>query len=91
MMIRNFIDSHADSSAALKLWYKKTSKADWGSFADIREMFNSADYVGNDRYVFNIHGNSYRLVAMVFFPAKRVYIRWIGTHAEYDRIKVEKL
>ena len=45
---------------------------------------NSVDYVGNDRFVFNIKGNDYRLVAMILFAAKKVFIRWIGTHKEYD-------
>lgn len=48
--------------------------------------FNSVDYVGNDRYVFNIRGNNYRLVAMIFFNKRTVFVRFIGTHAEYDKI-----
>ena len=85
--IREYIAGHANSEAALRDWYNKTSDALWSSLADIRQTFGSADFVGNDRYVFNIKGNSYRLVAMIFFQAKLVYVRWIGTHAEYDRIK----
>lgn len=51
-------------------------------------MFNSADYVGNDRFVFNIRGNRYRLVAMIFFDIRTVFIRFLGTHAEYDKVDV---
>lgn len=58
----------------------------WQSFRDIKEDFGSADYVGNDRYVFNIKGNKYRLVAMIFFDIRTVFIRYIGTHANYDKM-----
>lgn len=82
--IRDFILKHADSDVSLREWYKKTEKADWSCFTDVKQTFNSADYVGNDRFVFNIKGNDYRLVAMILFAAKKVFIRWIGTHKEYD-------
>lgn len=89
--IRNFIAKHADADVALKDWYKKTEKSDWSSLSDVKDTFNSADYVGNDRYVFNIKGNNYRLVAMILFAAKKVFIRWIGTHKEYDKKDCSKL
>ena len=57
------------------------------TFADIKSTFNSVDYVGNDRYVFDIKGNTYRIVAIVIFVNKKVYMRFVGTHAEYERIK----
>lgn len=89
--LREYIKSHADSDVSLREWYKKTQKAQWNSFLDMKKTFNSVDYVGNDHYVFNIHGNAYRLVAIVFFEVGKVYVRWIGTHAEYDNIKVDNL
>lgn len=82
--IREYARKHADADIALRDWYKKTEKANWSCFADLKQTFNSVDYVGNDRYVFNIKGNDYRLVAMVFFATKKVFIRFIGTHREYD-------
>ena len=82
--IRNYAKKYTDSDVPLRDWYKKTEKANWSCLADIKQTFNSADYVGNDRYVFNIKGNDYRLVAIILFAAKKVYIRWIGTHKEYD-------
>lgn len=82
--IREYVRKHADADIALRDWYKKTEKANWSCFADLKQTFNSVDYVGNDRYVFNIKGNDYRLVAMVFFATKKVFIRFIGTHREYD-------
>ncbi len=86
-MIRNFIALHADADVALRDWYKRTTKADWNNLADIKRTFNSVDYVGNDRYVFNIKGNNYRIVTVVIFIHKRVYMRFVGTYEEYDRIK----
>ena len=86
-MIRDFISKHADSDVPLRDWYKRVTKADWNSFADIKQTFNSADYVGNDRYVFDIKGNTYRIVAVVLFINKKVYMRFVGTHEEYNRIK----
>lgn len=89
--LRKFIADHADANVSLREWYKKTQRAEWRSLQDVRRTFNSADYVGNDHYVFNIHGNKYRLVALIFFQVQKVYVRWIGTHAEYDNIKVNEL
>ena len=71
----------------LKDWYAITEKAQWQNLADIRKVFNNVDYVGNDRYVFNIKGNDYRLVVVIRFVKGRVFIRFVGTHAQYDRIK----
>lgn len=85
--IRDFVAIHADANEPLKEWYKAVSKAYWRNFADIRRTFNSVDYVGNDRYVFNIKGNNYRIVTIVLFINQKVYIRFVGTHEEYDRIK----
>ena len=83
---------HKDAETALGDWYVKTVDADWDCFADIRRTFNSADYVGNNRIVFNIRGNQYRLVTLVLFRIKMVYIRFIGTHEEYDKIRnIEKI
>jgi mRNA interferase HigB len=65
---------------------KKTKQADWATLKDIKDTFNSVDYVGNDRYVFNIKGNKYRLVAMIFFDIRTLYLRYVDTHAEYDKI-----
>ncbi len=85
--IQEFSEKHADAETPLRFWYSVTSKKDWESLNDIKKDFNSVDYVGNHRFVFNIKGNSYRLVAIISFSAKKVYIRFIGTHSEYDKIK----
>ena len=75
------------AKTALEEWYEKTKKAEWTCFADIKHTFNSVDAVGNQRYVFNIKGNDYRLIVLIQFTPKTVYIRFVGTHKEYDAIK----
>ena len=68
-------------------WYKRASKAQWDNFSDIKKTFNSVDYVGNSRFVFIVKGNHYRTVAQILFSLKRIYIRWVGNHKNYDNIK----
>ena len=85
--INEYIERNPQSRIALQDWVKKTERAEWHNFADIRKTFNSVDYVGNKHYVFNIKGNDYRLVVVVLFTPQHVYIRFIGTHTEYDKIK----
>jgi len=84
--IAEFIEKRNDSKIALQEWYYKTTKANWENTSDIKKTFNHVDFSGNNRVIFNIKGNQYRLVAIVIFASKKVYIRFIGTHAEYDRI-----
>ena len=84
--LRNFWATHPNSEQALKEWYVKTERANWNSLNDIRKDFNSVDYVKNQRYVFNIKGNDYRLIAAIKFTPSLVYIRFVGTHSEYDKI-----
>ena len=89
--ILEFSILYVDADVALREWYKKTQKADWSCFADIKKSFNSVDSVGNSRYVFNIKGNNYRLVAIVLFKMKTVYSRHIGTHRDYERVDVSNI
>jgi mRNA interferase HigB len=85
--INQYVELHADAKLALDEWYIKTENSQWNCFADIKKTFNSIDNLGNKRYVFNIKGNNYRVIALVLFVPKIVYIRFIGTHAEYGKIK----
>ena len=78
---------HPQAQQPLEDWYETTKRAEWKNLNDIRAVFNNVDFVGNDRYVFNIKGNDYRLVVVIRFSKGRVFIRFIGTHAEYDKIK----
>ena len=81
-----FAAAHSGVENAIDTWYRKTREADWSNFQDVKETFGTADYAGNDRYVFNIKGNNYRLVALIHFNRRTLYIRFIGTHREYDDI-----
>lgn len=75
-----------DSRVALERWYDIAQQAEWHTLSDIREDFPATDYVGNQHYVFNIRGNHYRLVVVIKFTIGRAYIRFVGTHSEYDKI-----
>lgn len=81
-----YYTNHPQAKDALEEWYTKTEEAEWHNLADMRQTFNSVDYVGNQHYVFNIKGNDYRLVVVVRFTPQQVLTRFIGTHAEYDKI-----
>ena len=76
----------SDAEQPLRAWVSVVKAADWSKPTDMKAMFRSADILANDRVVFNIGGNKYRLVVAVHYRDKRVYIRFVGTHAEYDRI-----
>ncbi len=82
-----YYEAHPESKSALQEWSDKVKEAQWTSFMDMKQTFNSVDYVGNQHYVFNIKGNDFRVVAVVKFTVKFVLIRFIGTHSEYDKIK----
>lgn len=79
-------EGHSDSRVALERWYEIVEQAEWKSLAEMKVDFQSVDYVGNQHYVFNIRGNKYRLVVVVKFVMGYVFIRWVGAHAEYDKI-----
>lgn len=84
--LKEYIEIHSDAKTAIQEWVDIVKRSEWTCFADVRRTFNSADAVGNQRYVFNIKGNCYRIVTVIKFTIKFVYIRFIGTHSEYDRI-----
>lgn len=75
-----------DARVALERWYQAVEDAQWTCFSDLREDFGSADSVGNQHYVFNIKGNKYRLIVVIKFVMGYVFIRFVGTHQEYDKI-----
>ena len=84
--IQTYGETNTNAIDALNDWYIRVKLADWSNFNDLRKDFPSCDYVGDDRYVFNIKGNRYRLIAIIHFDVRTLYIRFIGTHAEYDEI-----
>ena len=87
----DFGGEHADAIDALNKWHKTCKKANWKNLNELKKTFSTVDFVNNDRYVFNIKGNKYRLVAMIFFDIRTMFIRFIGTHAEYDKIDCSKV
>lgn len=86
--LRDFYESKGreDSKIAIERWYQIAEEAEWKNFSDIRVDFPNADYVGNQHYVFNIKGNNYRLIVVIKFTINRIFIRFVGTHKEYDKI-----
>ncbi len=85
-IINEFAKEYPLSAGPLNRWYKLVIAADWESFNEVKKSFNATDFIGNDRYVFDIGGNDYRLVAMIHFKKRTLYIRFIGTHNQYDQI-----
>jgi mRNA interferase HigB len=82
---------YADAEQPLKAWFREASNADWVSPAAIKAAFGNASIVGNNRVVFNIGGNKYRLVVRVNYLYRVMYVRFVGTHVQYDRINVEEI
>ena len=89
--LREFWQRHPDAEVPLRSWYAAASRADWRSPAEVKAAYQNASFVANNRIVFNIKGNEYRLVAAVHYNRGMMFIRFIGTHREYDRIDVANI
>ena len=89
--LRQFWERHPEAEQPLLAWFREVEQADWGIPSQVMERFPRASIVGSDRVVFRIRGGSYRIVARVFYPGRLVYIRFVGTHDEYERINVEEV
>jgi len=87
-ILRDFWEKYPDSAVPLQTWYRDVEQANWTSPADIKSVYHNASIVANNRVVFNIKGNHYRLVVVVLYQHGVVYIRFVGMHEEYDRIDV---
>ncbi|RKP44699.1 type II toxin-antitoxin system HigB family toxin [Pararobbsia silviterrae] len=81
-----FIANNQDAAPALMAWYEEASRARWTKPQDVKDQYRNASFVGNNRVVFNIKGNDYRLVVAIAYRVGIVYVKFIGTHAEYDAI-----
>lgn len=77
-----------DSEEQLRAWYQEAKQAEWQSPNEVKEQYRSASIVGNNRIVFNICGNKYRLVVKINYEAQWIFVRFVGTHKEYDKIDV---
>jgi mRNA interferase HigB len=89
--VREFIKKHPDSRVSLTSWYRKLNRKRPAGIHELQMAFPGVDYVGNRRYVFNIKGNKYRVVAILLFSTQIAYIRFIGTHAEYGKINCKEI
>ena len=87
-MLREFFEKHANSENSLRSWYKEVNDAVWQSPNDVKLDYPSASIIKNNRIIFNIKGNDYRLVVKFNFKIGNAWIKFIGTHAEYDKIDV---
>lgn len=84
--LRLFWEKHPDAEQPLRAWYVIAKRAKWQTPADVKADYSTASIVSNNRVVFNIKGNTYRLVAAIAYPQGRLFVRFVGTHAEYDSI-----
>jgi len=84
--LRDFWRRHSDAEVPLRSWYANASRANWRRPADIKAAYRTASFVANNRVVFNIKGNEYRLVAAVHYNRGMMFVRFIGTHREYDKV-----
>ena len=84
--LKAFWEKHADTEQPLKAWFHETKAARWKSFTDIKARYRSADARPGNRVVFNLKGNAYRLVVHLHYNTGIVFVRFLGTHAEYDKI-----
>lgn len=91
--LRDFYENpeYKDPKTPLETWFHETIKAEWNSPAEIKGKYRNTSIIGNNRIVFNIHGNKYRLIIKVHYNLKIVYIRFIGTHKQYDEINAEEI
>lgn len=89
--LESFAIKHVDSTTAIERWTIGVEDANWKSHNDLKKDFPSSDYVGNQRYVFNIKGNKYRLVVVILFIAGLVTIRFVGKHSDYEKIDCSKI
>lgn len=84
--LREFWENHADAEQPLKAWFHDVVRMKWQSPNDIKQIYANASIIANNRVVFNIKGNDYRLIVHVRYDIGIIFIRFIGTHAEYDRV-----
>ena len=85
-LVQFWESGHGDAEQPLKVWYALAKVASWSDPKEIKAMFASASFLANNRVVFNIGGNKYRLIVKVEYELKAIYIRFVGSHAEYDKI-----
>lgn len=89
--LREFWERHPASEQPLLAWFREVEQADWPTPAQVLERYPNASIVARDRVVFRIRRNDYRIVVRIFYPGRIVYIRFVGTHREYERINAQEV
>ncbi len=89
--LREFWEKEPDAEIPLQLWYKKIKRSKWKNFNQLKMEFGNASVIGKDRAVFNIKGNTYRLIVAIDYEKQITWIRFIGSHKEYDRINAKTI
>jgi mRNA interferase HigB len=89
--LREFWEKHADAKAALQAWYEDALRAEWRTPGEIKDRYGNASIIGDNCVVFNIKGNDHRLVVKLHYDCGTAYVRFVGTHREYDRIDAETI
>jgi len=90
-VLRTFWEKHPDAEIPLRVWYAEASRADWRTPTDIKAAYRNASFTANNRVVFNIKGNDYRLVVAVHYDRGQMFVRFVGNHRQYDKINVESI
>ena len=90
--LRQFWEKHRQAETPIRVWYAAVSRAEWQAPADVKRQFGATvDFVGDNRIIFDMAGNNYRLIGHVSYPYKRVLVKFIETRAEYDRVNAETI
>ena len=89
--LRDYWEEHKDVEQALLSWYKVANQAKWSNFNEVKLQFGTCKIIGNDRIVFKVRGNNYRLIIKISFENQLIWIRFIGTHSEYDSINAKQI
>jgi mRNA interferase HigB len=90
-ILRDFWEKHEDCEQQLKSWFREVQKSEWENPNRIKEEYPTASILNNNRIVFNVKGNNYRLIVKISFEYQMVWIRFVGTHAEYDKINANTI
>ena len=90
-IIKRFIEEHRDVADAMNNWYSVMKLTEFVNYRELKQVFGTVEGVGNDRYVFDIKGNKYRIIAMIHFNVRTAYIRFVGSHKQYDKIDAKTI
>jgi mRNA interferase HigB len=90
-ILRDFWQSHADSEQQLKSWFYEASKSEWENPQEVKKQYPAASILADNRVVFNIKGNNYRLIVKINYDYQMIWIRFIETHTEYDKINANEI